>query len=42
MGTVDIATYLIESFHEAPTFEAGLYNQDMLHAEGQTIMIAAT
>ncbi|PMD33323.1 cytochrome P450 [Hyaloscypha variabilis F] len=41
-GSIDIATFLIESFHEAPNFKAGLHNQNLLNGEGQPVMIAAT
>jgi hypothetical protein len=40
--SIDIATFLIESFYEASTFKDGLHNQHLLNGEGQSIMIAAT
>ncbi|KAE9379978.1 cytochrome P450 [Stipitochalara longipes BDJ] len=40
--STDIATFLIESFYEAPTFKDGLHNQHLLNGEAQSAMIAAT
>ena len=41
-NSTDIATFLIQSFYEAPNFKHGLHNQNLLNGEGQSIMIAAT
>lgn len=41
-ASIDIASFLVASFNEAPDFNAGFHNQNLLNGENQTIMIAAT